>query len=157
MDNLKLINLTSLNESQQKQLLNLWNNEYPAKLFYYHLIDFEKYLNTLSKSTHILLVDSENEIKGWAFSFVRENSRWFAIIISEKIQKKGYGKKLLDRLKFNETELNGWVIDYDSEKRSNGQSYKSPLVFYKKSGFEVLKDKRLEIENISAVKIKWKN
>ena len=49
------------------------------------------------------------------------------------------------------------MIDYDSEKRFNGQIYKSPLGFYKKSGFEILTDQRLELENISAVKIKWKN
>ncbi|MCB0473527.1 MAG: hypothetical protein KDC56_10755, partial [Flavobacteriaceae bacterium] len=58
--------------------------------------------------------------------------------------------------KEKETELNGWVIDHDNDYKINGELYKSPLNFYLKNGFQKSSDRRLELEKISAVKIKWK-
>jgi hypothetical protein len=51
--------------------------------------------------------------------------------------------------------LNGWVIDHNNDKRKDGLIYISPLKFYEKCGFEIQSDIRLELDNISAVKIKW--
>jgi hypothetical protein len=34
----------------------------------------------------LLLIDDENKIKGWAFTFLRENQTWFAIIWIKKFR-----------------------------------------------------------------------
>ena len=81
--------------------------------------------------------------------------KWFAIILSEKIKGKGFGRKMLDVLKQNETVLNGWVIEHNNDQKIIGKYYLSPLQFYGKCGFEILTTERLELDKISAVKIKW--
>ena len=152
---MKFVELSILGESSKTQLLGLWNEEYPVKLSFQNTTEFDNYLGGLINLKHILLVNEVAEIEGWAFSFERENLRWFAIILSENIQGMGYGKKLLDKLKSSEKELNGWVIDHNSDKKLNGEVYKSPLEFYIKCGFEVISNQRLELEKLSAVRIKW--
>lgn len=145
----------TLDPTQRKNLLELWNNEYPEKLTYHNLSDFEEYLQNLNETRHLFLLENQNEIRGWASAFTRDHERWFVIILSGIIQGKGYGKLLLDKLKLQEYELNGWVIDHNRDKKINGLSYKSPLGFYEKCNFKVLPTQRLELEIISAVKIKW--
>jgi hypothetical protein len=61
---------------------------------------------------------------------------------------------MLEIVKRKEIELNGWVIDHSKDKKKNGELYHSPLNFYLKNGFIEL-TKRLELDKISAVKIKW--
>jgi GNAT superfamily N-acetyltransferase len=145
-----------LSKSQKQEICDLWNNEYPEKLNYRNLADFENYLKNLSKQSHIIMVDKDQNIKGWYFDFIRENEKWFAIILDSKFQGKGLGKKMLNLVKEKESELNGWVIDHSNDKKQNGEIYESPLSFYLKNGFEILVKNRLEHEKISAVKIKWK-
>ncbi len=152
---LEIIQTTALNEKAKRQVLNLWNSEYPEKLTYNSLTDFEDYLSHLSNLTHYVLTDKEHLILGWALTFDRDNEKWFAIIVSEKIKGKGLGRKMLDELKKAEHPLNGWVIDHNNDKKKNGLTYVSPLKFYEKCGFEIQKDVRLELDKISAVKIKW--
>lgn len=43
-ENLKIITTTILSEEQKTQVLDLWNREYPEKLCYNSLADFDKYL-----------------------------------------------------------------------------------------------------------------
>lgn len=62
---------------------------------------------------------------------------------------------MLNKLKDDEDTLNGWVIDHDLDKKSNGYYYKSPIGFYQKNGFKVISETRLELEIMSAVKIIW--
>ena len=152
---MKIIKQSELKESQKIQILELWNNEYPEKLTFNSIEDFENYLNKLSKQNHYLLLDEKDEINGWATTFARENEKWFAIIISEKLHGKGIGTKILNELKNNENSLNGWVIDHHSDKKNNGNIYPSPLGFYIKNEFKVINEIRLELEIMSAVKIKW--
>jgi hypothetical protein len=152
---MKIIKQSELKESQKIQILELWNNEYPEKLTFNSIEDFENYLNKLSKQNHYLLLDEKDEINGWATTFARENEKWFAIIISEKLHGKGIGTKILNELKNNENSLNGWVIDHHSDKKNNGNIYTSPLGFYIKNEFKVINEIRLELEIMSAVKIKW--
>jgi hypothetical protein len=154
---LDIIQTTEVNKQVKKQILDLWNNEYPEKLTYNSLEDFDNYLNNLSNLTHYLLINKENLILGWALKFERENEKWFAIILSEIIKGKGLGRKMLNELKKEEQILNGWVIDHNNDKKKNGQLYVSPLKFYEKCDFEILVDERLELDKISAVKIKWTN
>lgn len=151
----EFIKLTELSKTDKKQILNLWNTEYPEKLNYQTLVDFENYLNNLSEQSHIVMIDKNQKIKGWYFDFNRENEKWFAIILDSKFHGKGFGTKILNLAKEKETELNGWVIDHNNDKKRNGEFYNSPLAFYLKNGFEKLAETRLELEKISAVKIKW--
>lgn len=151
----KIVQTTELNEQAKKQVLNLWNKEYPQKLSYDDMTDFDGYLQGLTNLTHFLLTSNKNTILGWALTFDREDEKWFAIILDEKIKAQGLGRKMLDKLKQTEPILNGWVIDHNNDKKKNGQAYPSPLKFYEKCGFETLTKERLELDKISAVKIKW--
>lgn len=152
---MKITKYTELNNKQKERILELWNNEYPEKLAYNSVSDFENYLNKLTEQNHYFLLDKSEEINGWATTFISENEKWFAIIVSEKLHGKGFGTKILNELKNNENTLNGWVIDHDSDKKLNGNFYQSPLKFYLKNEFEMLSETRLELEIMSAVKIKW--
>jgi hypothetical protein len=80
---------------------------------------------------------------------------WFAIIVDSRCHKIGIGTLLLDALKQDSEVLNGWVTDHDRYMKTSCARYLSPLVFYRKNSFEVLHDTRLEIEKLSAVKIRW--
>lgn len=157
IENLKIIKTTEINEEAKKQIFDLWNNEYPEKLTYNNLTEFDNYLYNLSNLNHYLLTNKEDFILGWAITFERNNEKWFAIILSEKIRGQGLGRKMLNELKKDELILNGWVIDHNNDKKKNGNQYISPLKFYEKCGFKILVDERLEIDKISAVKIKWTN
>lgn len=152
---MKIIKQTELDQKQKVQIFELWNNEYPEKLAYKTVEEFENYLNNLIEQSHYLLLDEVGQYSGWATTFTRDNEIWFAIIISEKLHRKGIGTKMLNSLKEDKHALNGWVIDHNSDKKSNGSIYKSPLDFYIKNNFNVIDDTRLELEIMSAVKIKW--
>jgi GNAT superfamily N-acetyltransferase len=154
-DNFEIIETTELSRQAKQQVLELWNTEYPEKLAYNSLTEFDNFLQNLTKLKHFLLTNDSNFIFGWALSFDRDNEKWFAIILSEKIKGKGYGRKMLDELKQVEPILNGWVIDHNNDKKKNGLIYFSPLKFYEKCGFEIQTDNRLELDKISAVRIKW--
>jgi len=153
---MKITTTHQLNLVQKEQVLQLWNNEYPEKLAYKNMAGFESYLENLNEVKHFLLANNDEKIQGWAITFKRENETWFAIILSENLHGKGWGTKVLNELKQNKKALNGWVIDHSDDKKRNGSFYKSPLEFYLKNGFEVLSDTKLELEIMSAVKIKWK-
>jgi GNAT superfamily N-acetyltransferase len=118
--------------------------------------DLELYLNGISNLKHYLLFDDSNKINGWAFTFLREEENWFAIILDHQIQGKGNGSLLINELKKNNTSLNGWVTDHENEVKQNNESYKSPMPFYLKNGFIILPEIRIENEKMSAVKINWK-
>lgn len=153
---MEFIKRSSLSVSEKLEVFELWNNEYPEKLSYKEKGEFDTYLKALKEQSHILLVDINKKIKGWYFDFKRENEKWFAIILDSEIQGKGLGTKILELAKEKENELNGWVIDHNRDKKRNGELYNSPLNFYLKNGFEKSVIDRLELKNISAVKIKWR-
>ena len=154
-ENFKIIQINELYEQARQQVFDLWNNEYPANLSYNSLTEFENYLQNLTKLKHYLLTSATDLVLGWALTFDRDSEKWFAIILSEKIKGKGFGRKILNELKQDESILNGWVIDHNNDKKKNGLTYVSPLKFYEKCGFETQTDERLELDKISAVKIKW--
>ncbi|TDO83898.1 hypothetical protein EV143_101341 [Flavobacterium chryseum] len=142
---------------EEKEVLReLWNEEYPARLNCKTMADFELYLNGLQNTKHYLLFDDLNRINGWAFTFLREEEDWFAIILDSQIQGKGNGSLLINELKKNNASLNGWVIDHENEEKQNATFYKSPMPFYIKNGFTILTEIRIENEKMSGVKINWK-
>lgn len=75
MDKIKLqfqsVELLSPNE--KRQIMELWNREYPSRLVYADLTSFEKYLDALEKPTHIL-VRLNDRIVGWGTKFYRDQS-----------------------------------------------------------------------------------
>ena len=72
--------LKKLSKAHKEEVLNLWNNEYPEKLSYKTLQDFENYLENLAEQFHILMINEKKEIIGWYFDFMGDNEKWFAII-----------------------------------------------------------------------------
>ncbi|ESU22650.1 hypothetical protein FEDK69T_19080 [Flavobacterium enshiense DK69] len=147
--------IKDLSNEQKLRLFELWNNEYPEKLCYPSLSDFEDYLGKLDNKTHFLLKDENKKIAGWALLFERAKETWFAIIVDTSFQGKGLGSKLLERLKSKTNTLNGWVIDHNNDKKSDGSIYKSPIIFYIRNQFKINNVIRLELDIISAVKIEW--
>jgi hypothetical protein len=154
---MKIIEKDNLSIKEKEMLRMLWNDEYPARLNYKNSEDFDFYLNELSNTKHYLLLDDSDEINGWAFTFLRDNEDWFAIILNSQIQRKGNGTLLIEELKKKNYSLNGWAVDHDNDIKKNGKEYKSPLLFYTKNDFIVYENTRIENEKISAVKISWKN
>jgi GNAT superfamily N-acetyltransferase len=151
----EIIETKILDLKSKKEIIELWNNEYPLQLNYKKLEDFENYLKNLNNCIHYLIHDSNKIIKAWAFKFERENKNWFAIIIAKEFQGTGIGKNLLEKIKSNETELLGWVIDHSNDDKKNGEKYISPVDFYKKCDFTITTE-RLQSNLISAIQIKWK-
>jgi len=145
----------TLSIAQKDELLRLWNNEYPVELAHENIAALDNYLNGLSRITHYLLADEQDILHGWAWAFDRDDSRWFAIILDSSVQRKGYGSILLNKLKESEKVLQGWVEDSNEKIKRNGETYRSPLAFYRKNGFTLCPDDRLRTDKVSAIKIKW--
>ena len=121
-----------LSAHHKPALLELWNSEYPANLNYSSLDALEDFLAALKDQSHILLLDDQDQIKGWYFDFIREDARWFIIILDAKAQGKKLGSKMIDLAKQNRTELNGWIVSRSDYLKANGQPYQSPMDFYQK-------------------------
>lgn len=152
---MNLLETTSLSTEDKVAILDLWNAEYPEKVTYKTMADFENYLSGLAEGHHFLLKDDQGGIRGWACRFLRDGERWFVIILHHSLQGQGQGTFLLDRLKEGEEQLNGWVVDHDRDVKSNGEPYRSPLLFYLKNGFVFCPGIRLELEVLSAAKVRW--
>lgn len=152
---MQLIKNNSPTPLQKESIFRLWNTAYPSSITYVFMAQLNSYLNNLLAPEHYFLVNDQNEIAAWALTFSRDNERWFAIIVGDGYKKKGLGTLLLNQIKLNATVLNGWVIDSNKYFKSDGVQYISPLNFYMKNNFKVLPDIRLEIPQMSAVKIRW--
>lgn len=151
----ELVHTLELSKTVRTEIVQLWNREYPIELNYNSQTEFDTYLEGLTEQTHVLVLDESNKIIGWYFDFIRENRRWFAIILDSRTHRQGIGTEILNLAKRNNAELNGWVIDIDNYKKSNGEVYESPLKFYVKNEFVVLAENRLKHDEISAVNIRW--
>ena len=152
---MSIIETDTLNENQKLQLSGLWNSVYPENVAYHSLSAFEEYLAGLEALRHLLLVDPDLKIHGWAFSFNRKGERWFAILLDASIQGKGMGRLLMDKLKVNEQHLYGWVVEHDDYKKLDGSPYRSPLSFYLNNGFKICDDARFDSDKLSTIKIQW--
>ncbi|NVJ45722.1 MAG: GNAT family N-acetyltransferase [Cytophagia bacterium] len=152
---MRLVRVKAPSEEQKTQIYEIWNVEYPSKIGYKHISEFEAYLDKLVDQHHILALDEHEKVLGWFFDFIRNEERWFAIILDSSLHGKGVGSKMLDLAKSSNTVLNAWVTDHNTDLKRNGEYYQSPLQFYIKNGFEVLTDVRIETDILSAVKIRW--
>jgi len=141
---------------QKEQILQLWNAAYSKAIHLENIHALDNYLDGLTEAVHYFLTDEASEICGWASVFLRDDEKWFAIIIDEKTQGNGAGTMLLNELKHIENALSGWVIDKSGDIKQDGNAYQSPLQFYLKNEFVINPEIRLETEKIAAVKISWK-
>lgn len=152
---MKIVESSELTAAQKERIVEMWNAEYPASIMHPDLASFDDYLSNLGGKRHFLMFDEDATLVGWAMLFVRDGAKWFAIIVDEKVQGKGFGAKLVDALKSAEKRFFGWVIENDDHQKSNGKPYKSPLGFYRKIGFAVHTNEKLVKQEISGVKIEW--
>jgi len=152
---MKFIRTKSLTEAQKQELLILWNSEYPRNLNYENLEALEDYLAQLEDQNHLLLLDERDQIQGWYFDFIREGERSFIIILDAQAQGKKLGSRMMELAKQQRSELNGWVVANNDYQKANGQPYYSPINFYRKHGFNILPNVKLETDKISVIKIKW--
>jgi hypothetical protein len=150
------ISTKELNKIQKCQIMAMWNKEYPLVIKLNSLEDFDKYLSSLIDQKHILIISDDKVVKGWYIDFIRDDERWFTLILDSEIQGKGYGRKLLSMGKEINSELNGWVIDSSNYRKENGEMYKSPTGFYEKNGFQILFDVKFKTEKLTTIKINWK-
>lgn len=148
---MKVIKTKILSPKQEEQIDALWNEEYPIKL----ANRFKLLLEGVENYNHYVIEDEEKNVKAWAVDFEKENEIRFSIIVRSGEKGKGLGACLIDKLKLENEEFFGWVIDHNKDLKSNGQNYITPMPFYLKHGFAILDDCRIEAEIISAVKIKW--
>ena len=152
---MKFIETKNLNSEEKEAVFKLWNQEYPKSLSYSKMDEFDSYLNGLLELYHVLVKDELDNIVGWYSDFKRDNEIWFAMILDDSIQGKGIGTYLLNTAKKRNKNLSGWVIDKSENLKSDDSFYLSPLIFYLKNDFIIEKETRLELPQISAVKIKW--
>ncbi len=148
---MNILATTNLKPHQSSQINELWDEAYPIQLNN----RFGKLLEDVEEYTHYLVENSDEKILGWAVVFRKDNELRFSIIVEEKQHHQGIGSILMEKLKNDYTELYGWVIDHNNDKKRNGEHYISPLPFYQKLGFEILYDVRLDLDMLKAVKIRW--
>jgi len=141
-----------LTVEQKSSVLRIWNEEYPKQMNK-SIEELDVYLSELEKVVHFLILNVDEEVLGWAFKFSRDLRRWFVIILDNTIHKNGWGSKLLHKIIENEVEMNGWVVDKNLYTKSDSTIYQSPLVFYHKNGFISVPESRLKTQDLSAVKI----
>lgn len=146
------INKTKILTDKQKEQINaLWNDEYPAKL----KDRFPILLDGVDWYNHYIIEDLNNNAIAWAVDFEKEKQVRFSIIVSSAHKGKGIGGMLIEKLKAENQEFYGWVIDHNDDLKLNGEHYKTPMPFYLNHGFEIMSDKRIDNEMIRAVLIKW--
>ncbi|MBK7965705.1 MAG: GNAT family N-acetyltransferase [Bacteroidetes bacterium] len=150
-----IISTPVLNNKQQEAFLQCWNAVYPLNLKFDDLGMMQSYFDGLQQLQFFLLVDGSIPAIAFSFRFIRDEELWLAMLMPPSMQGKGYGSILLEELTENVEAISAWVIDHDLDVKADGTPYKSPLQFYLKHGFEVVKGVRLERDTISAAKLVW--
>jgi GNAT superfamily N-acetyltransferase len=151
---MQLRTITTLDKELKDMLLKLWNKEYPNSIANSSIENLNAYLHKLENPLHVLLI-SDEALLAWFCEFDRDGERNFAMIVENNSQGKGLGTKLLQDAKQRNTALNGWVVQGNDYKKSDGSLYPSPIAFYEKNGFEILTDQIWETDVLKTVKIRW--
>lgn len=152
---MNFIETQKLVKDQKLQIIDLWNQEFPGEISLSGLNDFNEYLQGLSDKHHIILIDKTGTLKGWLLHFIRNKKRWFTMILDSSIHGQGWGSTFLEQAKKSNSELNGWVVDTNSELKQNGERYISPIRFYKKNKFNVEYETQNTVKSINVVKVVW--
>jgi GNAT superfamily N-acetyltransferase len=148
---MNILKTNILTPLQSAQINQLWNDEYPLQL----KDRFPILLEGTDRHNHYLIEDVDKNVIAWAVDFEKEKQVRFSIIVSSGHKGKGLGGLLMNKLKTENQEFYGWVIDHNDDLKGNGEHYQSPMSFYLKHGFEILNDQRIDSEMIKAVLIKW--
>lgn len=142
-----------MSTSDIDEIISIWNKVYPVQMIYSSVQQFEDYLNQFSDKHHHCIYENDTLV-AWAVDFIRDDERWFVMLVDDTHQGSGLGEKLISSLQEKNDELNGWVVDHNRYRRSNGESFISPLRFYLKNMFRLQID-RMETSHLSLVKVKW--
>lgn len=142
-----------LSGTQKEAIFHLWNAEYPAVIQLPALEDLDRYLAQQMPKYHLFLADDQGAVMGWLFLFEREEETWFAMILDRAVQGQGHGTSLLKEAGRLIAIMNGWAIDTDEYFKADGSPYRSPLNFYRRTGFVVLENRLTQ--PFSAVKVRW--
>lgn len=148
---MKIHRSVTLSAKHDAEIDALWNTEYPLKL----KDRFALLLEDATLTIHFYVLNQEDEIIAWSVLFEKENDLRFSIIVASNYQKEGLGSALLAEMKKEGVPFSGWVIDHDSDLRSDGSNYTSPLNFYLKNGFSIDESCRLKTEMIQAVLVRY--
>lgn len=148
---MEIVRTENLTPKQFEELDVLWNTEYPRQLKGRLALLLEN--NT--KTIHYFGLDESGKIIAWSVLFEKEQDLRFSILVSRKHQKQGLGSILLTEMKKENLAFSGWVIDHDSDLRSDGSNYLSPLNFYLKNGLSIDESCRLNNEMIKAVLVRY--
>lgn len=149
---MNIVKTKTLTAHQASCINRMWNEEYPLKL----KDRFPLLLEGVVNYNHYVMEDEKGNVVAWAVEFERDGELRFSIIVTTTQIGKGIGALLLERLKAENNEFYGWVIDHNDDVKSNGEQYQTPIPFYLKHGFEILHDVRIDTKMIRAVKVKWK-
>lgn len=153
---MQYIHTNSLNNDQKEQIRNLWNQEYPVNISFEAIEDFENYLSKLEHQNHIIVENEKKMIIAWYADFIRQEERYFVIIVSSQIQGKGYGKSLIEKAKLDNLELNGWVVEENVKYlKTNGEVYHSPIEFYRRMDFQIFPKITWQGNILKTIKITW--
>ena len=137
------------------QLMDIWNEVYPKILIKNNLEAFRAELTKYQDYWHIVNYDTEGQVVGWYFDFIREDDRWFGIIIRRDSHGRGIGKELIELAKQKRGRLCGWVFPKSEYLKRDGSHYPSPIPFYEKLGFTTLPEVKLETDTFTLIKIQW--
>ncbi|MEY3844523.1 MAG: hypothetical protein RL293_945 [Bacteroidota bacterium] len=140
----------TLSANQLNEIDALWNAEYPLKL----KDRFKLLLTETTKTIHYYCTNESGQIIAWSVLFEKENDLRFSIIVATNYQKKGLGSALLTEMKKEGMAFSGWVIDHDTDLKSDETFYQSPINFYLKNGFSLDESCRLNNEMIKAVLVR---
>lgn len=151
---MEMINSAILTADQKRQIVNLWNDQYPKALSLEGVKGFDEYLEKLSDKHHLLLLD-HGKVLGWLIYFMRDDERCFAMLLDTHLQGKGMGSALLRKAMELNTQLVGWVIDTNEHLKNDGSVYRSPIEFYKKVGFEIIPDVATVKNGIKGIRVRW--
>lgn len=136
-----IINKTKiLTDKQREQINALRDDKYPSKLkdrFPIHLDGADWY-------NQYIIEDLNNNTIAWTVDFEKKSQIRFSIIVASIHKGKGLGRMLIEKLRTENEEFYGWVIDHNNDFKLNGEYYKTPMPFYLKHGFEILNDKRID-------------
>ena len=124
---MKFIQVSILTSAQKKEVIQLWNDEYPLRLRHENEQEFDDYLEKIDNLKHTLVFDIKDKLISWYCEFDRDSERWFALLINLEYQGHGIGTQLLNRAKKQTNTLNAWVVDNNNEILERGTNYKSPL------------------------------
>lgn len=67
---MNFIKTEKLSNEQKIEIFQIWNNEYPEKLAFQKVENFDEYLNKLENPVHYIIQNNKNKIIGWAIDFI---------------------------------------------------------------------------------------